>query len=239
MLEYENYIFDLYGTLVDIRTNETKKYLWDKMAIFYSMNEAKYDSFEFKSKYKELCFREMDRHNNPDVEIDIDYVFAELYRLKKVTPSNALIKDTSTIFRTISLEHICIYDGAKELLLTLKRKGKRVYLLSNAQYSFTMAEIKMLGIEDCFDKIYISSKVGYKKPSSNFFEALIKNEKLDIKKSIMIGNDLECDMNGAKKCGIDGFYILSNISPKKDSLENDIAKFSYTMEEAYSEILKL
>ena len=28
--QYENYIFDLYGTLVDIRTNEKKTYLWQK-----------------------------------------------------------------------------------------------------------------------------------------------------------------------------------------------------------------
>lgn len=28
---YKNYIFDLYGTLLDIHTNESKKYLWEKM----------------------------------------------------------------------------------------------------------------------------------------------------------------------------------------------------------------
>ena len=27
---YQNYIFDLYGTLVDIHTNEKKAYLWEK-----------------------------------------------------------------------------------------------------------------------------------------------------------------------------------------------------------------
>lgn len=27
---YQNYIFDLYGTLVDIHTNEKKAYLWKK-----------------------------------------------------------------------------------------------------------------------------------------------------------------------------------------------------------------
>lgn len=33
-LEYQNYIFDLYGTLVDIRTNERKAYLWQKMSLY-------------------------------------------------------------------------------------------------------------------------------------------------------------------------------------------------------------
>ena len=33
---YKNYIFDLYGTLVDINTDEDKSELWDKLSLFYS-----------------------------------------------------------------------------------------------------------------------------------------------------------------------------------------------------------
>ena len=32
---YKNYIFDLYGTLVDINTDENKRYLWDKTVHMY------------------------------------------------------------------------------------------------------------------------------------------------------------------------------------------------------------
>ena len=34
-MKYENYIFDLYGTLVDIHTDEEKTELWEKLAQFY------------------------------------------------------------------------------------------------------------------------------------------------------------------------------------------------------------
>lgn len=40
---YQNYIFDLYGTLVDIHTNEDKPYLWDKMTEFYGFQGAIYE----------------------------------------------------------------------------------------------------------------------------------------------------------------------------------------------------
>ena len=33
-MKYENYIFDLYGTLVDIHTDEEKTELWEKLAQF-------------------------------------------------------------------------------------------------------------------------------------------------------------------------------------------------------------
>ena len=34
-LEYETYVFDLYGTLVDIHTEEEDEALWEKLAMFY------------------------------------------------------------------------------------------------------------------------------------------------------------------------------------------------------------
>ena len=34
-MKYQNYVFDLYGTLVDIHTDEEQQMLWEKMAMFY------------------------------------------------------------------------------------------------------------------------------------------------------------------------------------------------------------
>ena len=39
---FKNYIFDLYGTLIDIRTDEDDKALWEKMVLFYGYREAEY-----------------------------------------------------------------------------------------------------------------------------------------------------------------------------------------------------
>ena len=48
---YKNYIFDVYGTLVDIRTNEGKTYLWDKMVEMFGFYGASYERKELKEKY--------------------------------------------------------------------------------------------------------------------------------------------------------------------------------------------
>ena len=42
-MKYETYIFDLYGTLVDIHTEEEEKIVWEKLALFYGYYEAIYD----------------------------------------------------------------------------------------------------------------------------------------------------------------------------------------------------
>ena len=75
------------------------------------------------------------------------------------------------------------------MLMELKKQGKKVYLLSNAQRIFTEYEMHTLGIASYFDDILISSEYGVKKPDIRFFETLIEKHRIDVTKSIMIGND--------------------------------------------------
>ena len=43
-LNYKNYIFDLYGTLIDIHTEEGELKLWEALAEFYGKQGASYAS---------------------------------------------------------------------------------------------------------------------------------------------------------------------------------------------------
>ena len=49
---YKNYIFDFYGTLVDILTDEKDPTLWDKLAQLYQAYGAYYKG---KALKKSLC----------------------------------------------------------------------------------------------------------------------------------------------------------------------------------------
>ena len=50
-LKYDNFIFDLYGTLVDIHTDENKPEFWKKIAGFYSCYGADYTPEQLQQKY--------------------------------------------------------------------------------------------------------------------------------------------------------------------------------------------
>ncbi|MBQ3061268.1 MAG: HAD family hydrolase [Lachnospiraceae bacterium] len=223
---YKNYIFDLYGTLVDINTNEWKMYLWEKMRILYGYYGAVYTARELKNSYEQLIsFKEKELvdkgvdmspyySHESYPEIEIEYVFLDLFRGKGVDAPMELAVHAGQFFRALSTKYVKLYDGAKEMLEGLKAKGKGVYLLSNAQRIFTEYELKMLGIYDCFDGILISSSEGVKKPDVRFFEKIIDRYNLNPKECIMIGNDWNSDINGAHAAGMDSFYIHSNISPE-------------------------
>ena len=230
---YTNYIFDLYGTLVDIHTDEDSAFVWEKLSLFMSYHGAQYSPLDLKNAYLKLVKKEqallitkkpamIDRKDSHEAtpEIDIKAVFQKLYTNKNIDASDELILHTGQFFRALSTEYLKLYPGTKAMLTALKSSKKRVYLLSNAQRIFTAYELQCLGLTDYFDDIFISSDYGTKKPDSAFFNALINAHKLDVKNSIYIGNDSICDIYGASRLGMDTFYVHSNISPKGDSAEN-------------------
>lgn len=210
---YQNYIFDLYGTLADTHTNEGKAYLWNKLSAYFSSLGAMYSPKELKNAYFHYVHTEEAKYTEPFVEIQLDGIFEQLFWDKGVTPNRQTIESVGNIMRILSRDYIKLYDGVMEFLLDLKRCKKSIYLLSNAQRLFTDSELKILGIYDLFDGIYISSDKGVKKPSPKFMEMLLEEYKLDRTKSIMIGNDCSSDVAIANACKMDSLFIQANISP--------------------------
>ena len=216
---YRNIIFDLYGTLIDIRTDEFSLDFWRKAVQVYAMGGASFTPGELRSSYaryvKRALRRERLRHPTcKHVDIDLLQVFRRLYADKGISADITLLRKTARRFRQDSTTFIRLYDGVTELLEGLKNAGKRIYLLSNAQESFTIPEMDELGILPYFDGIMISSEERLCKPQRQFFEKLIERYSLDTKECLMVGNDKNSDMLGAKSVGIDGLYIHQEISPE-------------------------
>ena len=213
MKQYHAYFFDLYGTLVDIHTDESRPRLWQQTAAYYTERGATYHGKSLLAAYLDLCAGETLRLEKqfPDalVEIDLLRVFRGLYEAKGVTPDEALLADTAWAY-------LRAYAGAGELLAGLHSAGKTVVLLSNAQSCFTRPELAMLGLAARFDRICISSEAGFKKPDPRFFWWALASLGLEPRDCLMIGNDLACDLGGAASVGMDGLYIPSGLSPKAD-----------------------
>lgn len=217
-MKYENYIFDLYGTLVDIHTDENKASLWKKIAVYFSAQGAAYTAKELKERYGALIREEEQKllkklkKNSPDitvkeVEIDLDLVFVRLYKEKGIKANRQQIKDSMLAFRAITMEKLRLFPGAVELLQGLKAEGKKVFLLSNAQTSFTLPEMNALGLPVWFDDIFFSSDLQVKKPSTRFYEALFEKHGLKKEESVMVGNDRWADVQGALDFGIEAIYL--------------------------------
>jgi putative hydrolase of the HAD superfamily len=208
----KNYIFDLYGTLIDIHTDEEKDELWEKMAEYYNDFGTHYTKDSLKWRYHEICKEEEERLGGQYPEIRLEHVF---FRLLKEDGGVSGMDDyewcllCARYFRGISRDQLIVYPGARELLKELKAQEKRIYLLSNAQTCFTLDEMLKCKLSSYFQAVYISSDYGIKKPDPNFMKMLVENERLDVDESVMIGNDLTTDIKVAACVNMKSFFINS------------------------------
>ena len=150
---YDTCIFDLYGTLADIRTDEEKAELWERLSLFYAYYGAKYAPDELKRSYRRLTeeltagHRALRRDSHEAFpEIRIEEVFQALFAEKGITADEPLVRHAGQFFRILSTEFVRLYEGTEEMLAAVKKSGRKIYLLSNAQRIFTEYEMNALGI---------------------------------------------------------------------------------------------
>lgn len=212
---YKAVVFDLYGTLLDIHTDENSDNLWEKTAHFFKIQGADYEPDELRKLYSELVNKMMTKKSNRGVshpDIDVLKVFKKIYKLKGIKASGGKLKETARFFRITSLDYVKPYPQAVELLEMIHSQKVKIILLSNAQEAFTLDELNATGIREYFQSLYISSNHKVAKPDPAFFQLMLSHEKLDAKDCLMIGNDHTTDIMGADAVGMDALYFHTNCS---------------------------
>ena len=213
----KNFVFDLYGTLIDIHTDEQDPAFRSGIANeFFTLCGGECNFWE---DYSKLCAP-------PDGDIyyepDLLHVFSTLAEECGARLSRQKIEDFAYRFRIASRKKLCLYPEVEGMLSALKELGAKIYLLSNAQACFTNREMDELSLTKYFDGIALSSDAGVKKPSERFFNLLFEKFGLDKGSTVYTGNDYYSDILGANAVGLYSAYIRTyNEAPlervKKDA----------------------
>ena len=214
-MQYTDLIFDLYGTLVDIHTEENEL-VWEKTAFFFGFYGASYTPEGLKEAFsQELHRREAKAGQSYECYPDIPFeqIMAELFRQKGIDQAEVLGLQAAQLFRISSLEYIRLYPHVLKALEALRQAGYRLWLLSNAQRVFTAYELRLLGLWEQFNGVYISSDYGCRKPDLRFYRALMDEQGLNPHTCLMIGNDRMTDIAGARNAGLDTLFMHTDLTP--------------------------
>ena len=218
MKTYENYLFDLYGTLVDIHTDEEAPSFWRNVSRLLGMQGVHLSPAVLKAKYEaQIALQEDElRSRLPEgaqPEVNLAPVFRSFFADSGVRADESTIADFARTFRLLSIRKLKLFPGVPAMLDALHRAGKKVYLLSNAQSLFTRPELTLLGLDTRLDGSILSSEAGRKKPDPEFYHILMEKYNLDPQQTVMVGNDDIADCHGAAKAGLDSFYVQTQQSP--------------------------
>src|SRR4030042_4768159 len=227
--------FDLYGTLIDILTDEVDPWVYSTLSRYLSYRDIKIEPKELKKTYFEDIQSQLKQSNETCAEVDVYKIFSTmLHRYGNKTYSKSAIVDTAVLFRSLTMRRFEVFQGVYEVLASLVKKYE-LALISDAQWTFAEPEMAMLGLTRFFKFRVLSSRLGFKKPDVRLFDMALKKLMIKPEESVYIGDNPPKDLMGAKKAGMTFILFRSEFKPyndfQPDRQFNDYSELSNIVEE--------
>lgn len=105
-----------------------------------------------------------------------------------------------------------------EVLGDLREKGYLLHVITNGFKKVQMQKLETCELLPFFTRVITSEDVRHQKPHREIFEYALKVNNAGKQESIMIGDDWEVDIMGARRFGMDQVYF----NPDRHSLTGDI-----------------
>lgn len=216
--------------------------------VFFDLDHTLWDF----DKNSEITFENIFRRNHPTVEIKsfidqyipINQACWKLYQYDKITHQelrynrlkqsfdalNYIISDKE--IDLIADEYIAylpdnnhLFDGTFEVLDYLNGKYN-LHIITNGFADVQTRKISNAKLSSYFNTVTNSEMAGVKKPNPIIFEYALDLAKAKKEHSIMIGDSLDADVQGALDCGLDAIFFSEIASP----VGNDIKQINHLLE---------
>jgi putative hydrolase of the HAD superfamily len=209
-------LFDLYGTLIDIETDESMDEIYRGIAHYLTYHGVYQHRWEVRDRYYQIMKQQKEILGEEYPEIDVEAIwniFLEQEGVKADHERRKLALILAQLYRGISRNRLQLYPGVKKVLDEL-RPVYRMALVSDAQPCYALPEMKAMGLDGYFDPIIISAHYGFRKPDKRLTEKALDIMKLISAEVICVGNDMYRDIYGANRLGIKTIFIDSNQGDK-------------------------
>ncbi len=206
--------------------------------VFFDLDHTLWDF----DKNSELTFEKIFNIHNVDIELNdfleiyvpINFKYWKLYREEKVTKTQlrfGRLKDafdalrvevSDDLINTLSEDYINylsnfnnVFEGAHDILNYLST-NYTLHIITNGFAEAQDKKIKASKMSHYFKTITNSEMVGVKKPNPKIFNYALQQADASPEESIMIGDSVEADIEGALNVGIDTIYFdYKNVNSQK------------------------
>lgn len=116
-----------------------------------------------------------------------------------------------------------LFPHVHETLNYLK-KDYQLHIITNGFSEVQRIKMESAELLKYFTHIFISEEIGFKKPDPQIFYHAVKTCQTSIEKCLMIGDNIETDMEGAASVNMDHVFF----NPEK--LQTDYSKFNFEID---------
>jgi YjjG family noncanonical pyrimidine nucleotidase len=188
LIDIDNTLLDFHLSVADTLERVFKQFeigfLPEYVPVFIEINDGLWRRIEKGELTREGLFK-----------IRFDTVFKAL----KINRDGAPVE---TAFRRELFNSAIPVQGAKELLEYLSSKYD-VYAASNAIYDQQVHRLKKAGLFSYIKDIFVSERIGFQKPTREFFDFCFNSIGSATKdQAVMIGDSLTADIKGGNEYGI-------------------------------------
>ena len=142
--------FDLYGTLIDIGTDEHDPWVYSLLSQYLSYHSVNISPEELKEAYFNGIERHFEQSEEEHPEVDVSEIFHEImHKYGNTEYDEAVVRDTALLFRLLTMRHFGLFPSVTDTLTRLN-EGYQMAIISDAQWIFAVPEIEMLGLDRFF-----------------------------------------------------------------------------------------
>jgi len=219
-MQYKSVFFDLDRTLWDFESNAMDTFIemYDK----HNLNVIFPDFDTFHKTYRGINKQLWEEYRNGNIEKEVlKYKRFELTLEEFGYQDETLAKKLGEDYVTLSANKTKLFPDTHSMLAYLKNKYN-LHIITNGFHEVQFKKIKNCNLEQYFQKIITSEQAGTQKPHIDIFQFALKEANTGAEKSIMVGDDLEGDIKGAKSAGIDQVFFNPNHQSHQEACTYEI-----------------